>query len=54
MSPRSVRSSYTLSQLAFVGRAGTHVVDADGEGMRVFLARLVVRGLWHVTPPPGV
>ena len=44
---------HPLSQLTFVGWAGTHVVDADGEGMRVFLARLVVRGLWHVTHPPG-
>ena len=44
---------HTLAQLAFIGWAGAHVVDADGEGVRVFLARLVVRGLWHVTPPPG-
>src|SRR6267142_5609068 len=36
-----------LSQLTFVGWAGKHVEDADGEGMRVFLARLVVRWLWH-------
>src|SRR5262245_5175439 len=42
-----------LSQLTFMGWAGEHVVDADGEGMRVFLTRLVVRWLWHVTPPPG-
>jgi hypothetical protein len=28
-----------------VGWAGKHVVDADGEGVRVFLTRLVVRWL---------
>ena len=42
-----------LSQLTFVRWAGKHVVDADGEGMRWFLGRLVVRWLWHVTHPPG-
>jgi hypothetical protein len=31
-----------LPQLTFMGRAGQHVVDADGEGRRVFLRRLVV------------
>jgi hypothetical protein len=36
---------HPLSQLAFIGWAGTHVVDADGEGVRVLVARLVVRGL---------
>ena len=45
---------HPLVQLAFVGRAGMHVVDADGEGLRVVLARLTVRRFWHVTPPPGV
>src|SRR6266568_6961038 len=44
---------HPLSQLAFIGWSGAHVVDADGEGGRVFLTRLVVRGLWHGTPPPG-
>src|SRR6266446_6531998 len=44
---------HTLSQLAFVGWADAHVVEGDGERGRVFLARLVVRWLWHVTPPPG-
>ena len=34
---------HPLPQLAFVGWTGEHVVDADGEGVRVFLARLVVR-----------
>ena len=43
-----------LAQLTFVGWAGKHVVDADGEGMRVFLARLVVRWLWHVTSSRGM
>src|SRR5438128_3371922 len=42
-----------LPQFAFVGWAGEHVVDADGEGVRVFLARLVVQWLWHFTHPPG-
>jgi hypothetical protein len=45
---------HPLAQLAFVRRTGTYVVDADGEGMRAFLAQLAVRGLWHVTPPPVV
>src|SRR5215831_13300706 len=42
-----------LPQLAFIGRAGQHVVDANGEGLRMLLAQLAVQGLWHVTPPPG-
>src|SRR5262249_9090777 len=42
-----------LPQLAFIGRAGKHVVDANGEGLRVLLAQLAVQGLWHVTPLPG-
>src|SRR4029450_2240781 len=50
----SVRpKQHTLSQLAFIGWTGAHVVDADGEGVRVFLVRLVVRWRWHVTYPPG-
>jgi hypothetical protein len=44
---------HTLPQLVCVGWAGAHVVYAEGEGVRVFLAQLAVRGLWHVTPPPG-
>ena len=44
---------HTLSSLAFVGEAGTHIVDAEREGVRVFLAWLVVRVLWHVANPPG-
>ena len=44
---------HTLPQLVCVGWAGMHVVYADGEGVRVLLAQLAVRGLWHVTPPPG-
>jgi hypothetical protein len=32
----------SLPQLTFMGWAGQHVVDADGEGMRVFLGWLVV------------
>jgi hypothetical protein len=37
---------HLLSQFAFIGWTGAHVVEADGEGVRVFLTRLVVRGLW--------
>src|SRR5437016_2874601 len=44
---------HTLPQLVCVEWAGAHVVYADGEGVRVLLAQLAVRGLWHVTPPPG-
>jgi hypothetical protein len=33
---------HPLPQLTFMGWAGQHVVDADGEGMRVFLTQLVV------------
>ena len=44
---------HPLAQLAFRGWTGTHVVETDGEGVRVFLTRLVVRGLWHWTTPPG-
>ena len=36
---------HPLAQLAFRGWTVTHVVEADGEGERVFLTRLVVRGL---------
>jgi hypothetical protein len=42
-----------LPQLTFMGWAGQHVVNTNGEGVRVFLTRLVVRGLWHYTIPPG-
>jgi hypothetical protein len=42
-----------LPQLTFMGWTGQHVVNADGEGMGVFLTRLVVRWLWHCTTPPG-
>jgi hypothetical protein len=43
-----------IPQLAFVGWDGENIVDADGEGVSVFLARLLVRVLWHLTNPPGV
>jgi hypothetical protein len=43
---------HTFPQCAFIGWAGAHIVDADGADVRVFLTRLVVRWLWHVTPPP--
>jgi hypothetical protein len=33
---------HPLSSLAFRGWTGAHVVEADGEGVRVFLTRLVV------------
>src|SRR5687768_10123080 len=42
---------HPLSSLAFVGEAGTHIVEAAREGVRVFLAWLVVRVLWHVAHP---
>jgi hypothetical protein len=38
---------HTLPQLAGVAGTGEDVVDADGEGVRVVRARLVVRWLWH-------
>src|SRR6266446_6401289 len=44
---------HPLSPLAFIGWTGAHVMDAAGEGVRVFLKRLVVRGLWHGATPPG-
>jgi hypothetical protein len=44
---------HPLPQLAFRGWTGAHVVDVDGEGGQVSLTRLVMRGVWHGTPPPG-
>src|SRR5215470_2695224 len=35
---------HPLAQLAFIGWTGAHVVDADGEGARVFLTRLWCEG----------
>jgi hypothetical protein len=44
---------HPLPQRAVVGWTGAHVVDADGEGVRVFVAQLVMRWLSHCATPPG-
>ena len=49
---RRMRRRFPRADLVVFGHS--HIpLDQSGEGVRVFLTRLVVRGLWHGTPPPG-